>query len=341
MKKKWEMVFMGVVLIAFFGMIFFPTSVVAGPVKLRYACFTPAPAFPSIQMERWKKEVEKRTGGKVAITTYNGGTLLNAKNMMDGVVAGQADIGVLVTAYQPGRFIVTNATSLPIGFPDSLVASLTLWDFYRKYKPREFDEVKVLTMFTNPPADLLTKKPMRKLEDLQGKNLRGSGGAAKVLKAWGANPIGMPISEAAESLQKGVIDGMLSSAEVMKFFKFAESCRYMTKTASVIYPFAVVMNWDSWKRLPKDVQKVMDDMATEHSIWMGEFNNRMVGETTAWSKKNYNVEVITLPKEEKARWDKKVEPITAGWIKKAKKRGLPAEKMVEDIKALARKHANP
>lgn len=338
MEKKLGWVFIGAVLSAFLGSVFLSSNVMAGPITLRYAGFTPAPAFPAIQMERWKKEVEARTDGKVLINLFHGETLLDAKNMMDGVIAGQADIGVLVTAYQPGRFMVTNATSLPLGFPDSLVASLTVWDFYKKYKPKEFDEVKVITMFANPPADLLTRIPIRKLEDIKGKNLRGSGGAAKVLKAWGANPVGMPISEAAEALQKGVIEGMLSSAEVMKFFKFAESCRFMTLTNSVIYPFAVVMNWNSWKRLPQDVQKVIDDMATEQCRWVGEFNNRMVGETTEWSKKNYNVEVIQLSKEEMARWNKLVEPITDEWIKNAKEKGLPAEAMIEDIKTMAKKN---
>ncbi|MCP3954925.1 MAG: C4-dicarboxylate ABC transporter substrate-binding protein, partial [Desulfobacterales bacterium] len=78
-----------------------PPCVTAGSIKLNYANFPPAPTFPCVQMERWKAEVEKRTNGKVAINTYPGGTLLGAKNMMDGVISGQADIGALCMAYQP------------------------------------------------------------------------------------------------------------------------------------------------------------------------------------------------------------------------------------------------
>src|SRR3972149_4723633 len=101
-------------------------SLLSGPaqaqIKLTYANFPPAPTFPCVQMERWKTEVEKRTNGKVAVQTFPGGTLLDAKNMMDGVIAGTADIGCLCMAYQPGRFMVTNATALPLGFPDATVA---------------------------------------------------------------------------------------------------------------------------------------------------------------------------------------------------------------------------
>jgi TRAP-type C4-dicarboxylate transport system substrate-binding protein len=101
-----------------------PIGAVAGSISLSYANFPPAPTFPCVQMERWKTEVEKRTNGAVSIKTYPGGTLLGAKEMMDGVIAGQADIGNLCMAYQPGRFIVTNATSLPLGIPNARTGSL-------------------------------------------------------------------------------------------------------------------------------------------------------------------------------------------------------------------------
>ena len=52
---------------------------------LTYANFPPAQTFPCVQMERWKTEVEKRTGGAIAVQTFPGSTLLGAKNMLRGV----------------------------------------------------------------------------------------------------------------------------------------------------------------------------------------------------------------------------------------------------------------
>ena len=71
------------------------TTPAQAQIKLSYANFPPAPTFPCVQMEMWKTEVEKRTGGKVKVDTYPGSTLLSAKNMFDGVIAGTADIGCL------------------------------------------------------------------------------------------------------------------------------------------------------------------------------------------------------------------------------------------------------
>lgn len=339
MKRKASLVLAGFFLILTVMALVVSTPASAGPVRLSYANFPPAPTFPCVQMERWKDEVEKRTGGQVAVNTFPGGTLLGAKNMMDGVVAGQADIGCLSMAYQPGRFMLTNAASLPLGIPDARVGSLVLWDLYQKYAPASFDKVKVLTMFVSAPANIMCKKPVRTLADIKGLDLRASGGAAEILKAWGANQVGMPMSATPEALQKGVVEGVFSSLEVMKDLKFAEICKYVTITDAVIYPFAVVMNLDRWNGLPDDVKKVMEDLGREQAEWTGTYMDEHVKAAMEWSKKTHNVEVTVPSSEEKAKWDALLRPITDRWIADAKAKGFPSEEIVNDIMALTRKHS--
>jgi TRAP-type C4-dicarboxylate transport system substrate-binding protein len=338
MRRIIGFVIAGIFLASLFTIILMPAPVKAGPIKLSYAQFAPPSTFVGVQLERWKKEVEKRTGGKVAIDAFHGGTLLGAKNMMDGVIAGTADIGSLCMAYQPGRFIITNATSLPLGFTNARVASLTLWDLYLKYKPKAFSQVKVLSMYTCGTSNIMSRVPVRKLEDLKGLDLRASGGAAKILKAWGANQVGMPMSATPEALQKGVVKGLFSSLEVLKDFKFAEICKYVTVTDTVIYPFAVVMNMKKWNSLPRDVQKVMDEMAREHAEWTGSYMDEHVIESIEWSKKTQGVEIISLPKAERARWDALLEPVTSNWIKETNAKGYPAAAIVDDIKGFMKKY---
>jgi len=338
MNKRAVIALTGIFLVSACITVFTAPVVFAGTIKLSYANFPPAPTFPCVQMERWKKEVEKRTNGKVAVSTYPGGTLLGAKNMMDGVIAGQADIGNLCMAYQPGRFVVTNATSLPLGIPNSRVGSLALLDLYQKYKPAPFAKVKVLAMFTTAPTNIMSKVPVRNLNDIKGLDLRASGGAAQILGAWGANPVGMPMPATVEALQKGVVKGLFSSLETMQDFKFAEMCKYVTMTDTVIYPFAVVMNMDAWKALPADVQKVMDDLIREQSEWTGNYMDNHVNGAVQWSKSQQGVEFIQLSAAEKARWDAKLAFLTDKWVQGADAKGLPASGIVEDIGMLIKKY---
>jgi TRAP-type C4-dicarboxylate transport system substrate-binding protein len=340
MTRRAEIITIGICLVLFLIVgSGFGTRADARPIQLSYANFPPATTFPCVQMERWKQEVEKRTNGKVVINTFPGGTLLGAKNMMDGVIAGQADIGNLCMAYQPGRFMLTNATSLPLGISDAHTGSKVLWDLYKQYQPRAFAKVKVLTMFTTAPANIMSRKPVRGLADLRGFDLRASGGAAQILKAWGANQVGMPMSATPEALQKGVVQGLFSSLEVMKDLKFAELCRYVTMTNTVIYPFAVVMNMDTWRSLPKDVQDVMTDLGEEQAVWTGEYMDNHVQESIRWSRKTYQVEFIPIPDSERSEWEQRLKPIEEQWIRAAAAKGLPGEAIVEDIRALIKKHS--
>jgi TRAP-type transport system periplasmic protein len=316
-----------------------PVSALAETVRLTYANFPPAPTFPCVQMEHWKTEVEKRTDGAVRVDTFPGGTLLGAKSMMDGVMTGQADIGCVALAYQPGRFPVANATSLPLEIPDARTGSRVLWDLFLKYRPESLRGVKVLTMFTSPPSNIMSRKPIRTLEDMAGMNLRASGGAAEILRAWGANQVGMPMSETPEALQKGVVQGLLSSLDVMKDMKFAEICRYVTVTDTVIYPFAVVMNLNRWNALPPEVRTVMEEMAEEHAEWTGNYVDNHVKDSLAWSRETHDVEVIRLSDAERNRWNERLAPIVRDWVEEAAGKGMPAEEIVADIRELTARYA--
>jgi TRAP-type C4-dicarboxylate transport system substrate-binding protein len=309
-------------------------------IKLSYANFPPAPTFPCVQMERWKTEVEKRTNGKVKVDTYPGSTLLNPKNMFDGVIAGTADIGCLATSYQPGAFPVVEAIDLPLGWPSATVASVSLWDLVDKYKPKELEKVKVITMFTCPPANIMSMKPVLSLGDIKGYELRASGTGAKILEILGAAPVAMPQSDVPEALQKGVIKGNVSSLEVMKDFKYAEYCHYVTSNVNLfVVSFAVVMNQAKWNALPDDVKKVIDDMRKEQAIWTGQYVDNHVNEAMKWSKETHKVQVSTLPKAELDKWYALLNPMMDKYLKDYEAKGLPTKAILDDVMKLKAKYS--
>ncbi len=308
-----------------------PKISLAQQITLKYANFPPATTFPCVQMERWAREVEKRTNNKVKVQTFPGGTLLSAKNMFDGVVAGTADIGCLAMGYQPGRFPVSEAIDLPIGFTSARAASMALLDLLEKYKPKEFEQVKVLTAFTCPPADFMTKTPVRSLKDLKGMELRASGVATEILKRLGAVPVGMPQSEAPEAIQKGVVKGNVSSMEILKDFNFAAYLPYATEAKLFVVSFAVVMNKDKWDSLPSDVKKVMDDLKREHAEWTATYVDNHVLEALKWSKEKYNHQVFKFPPEDLEEIKRLTRPIIDDYIKRVTAQGLPGKQIIEDV----------
>ncbi len=315
-----------------------PPVQAAQEIKLTYANFPPAQTFPCVQMERWAKEVEKRTNGKVKVQTFPGGTLLPAKNIFDGVISGTADIGNFAMSYQPGRFPVSEAVDLPLGFQNARAASLALYDLIEKYRPKEFEKVKIITLFTCAPNDLMTSKPVKSLADLKGMELRVSGTGAEVIKRLGGIPIAMPMSDTPEAIQKGIVKGIVSSLETLKDFNYAAYCPYATEANLFVVSFAVVMNKDKWEALPADVKKVIDDLRREQAEWTGDYMDRHVKESLAWSKAKYNHQVFPLSKKDQAEVSRLVQPMLDDYIKRTEAQGIPGKKIVGDVQQFKKKY---
>ena len=314
------------------------TAQAGEPLVLRYANFPPAATFPCVQMERWAKEVEKRTQGKVKVQTFPGGTLLAAKNIFDGVISGMADIGNFAMSYQPGRFPVSEAVDLPMGFTSARAASLTLFDLIEKYKPKEFAQVKVLTLFTCPPTQFMTKTPVKTLADLKGMELRVAGTNAEVVKRLGGIPVAMPQSETPEAIQKGVVKGMVSSMEILKDFKFAAYTPYATIANLPIVSFAVVMNQAKWNSLPAEVKDVLEKMRREQAEWTGKYVDDHVTEAIAWSRANYNHQIFELPADDHEKVASLLKPMTEDYVKRTAALGLQGAQIVTDVQELKKKH---
>jgi len=336
--KKMAVMLLGISLIVWLAMVAPGTADAQQKITLKYANFPPATTFPCVQMERWAKEVEKRTGEKVKVQTFPGGTLLAARNIFDGVVAGTADIGNFAMSYQPGRFPVSEAIDLPIGFSSAAAASMALYDLIEKYNPKEFEATKILTLFTCPPADFMTKTPVRALKDLKGMELRTSGTGTEVLKRLGAIPVGMPQSEAPEAIQKGVVKGNVSSMEILKDFNFAAYLPYATEANLFVVSFAVVMNKDKWNAMPADVKKVFDDLRREQSEWTGKYVDNHVKEALTWSKEKYKHELLKFSAADQAEIAKAVKPMIDEYVKKVSGQGLPGEQIVAELSKLKEKY---
>ncbi|MSM41043.1 MAG: C4-dicarboxylate ABC transporter substrate-binding protein [Geobacter sp.] len=313
----------------------------AETITLTYANFPPAATFPSVQMERWAKELEKRTGGKVKVKTFPGGTLLNAKNMLEGVTSGSADIGNFAMSYQPGRFPVSEAVDLYHGFTSATVASQVLFDLVQKYQPKEFEKVKVITLFTCPPTNIMTRNPVRKLADLKGVELRVAGTSAEVLKRLGGVPVAMPQSETPEAIQKGVVKGMISSLEILQDFKFAAYTPNVTIANLPVVSFAVVMNKSRWDALPADVKKAIDGLSREQAVWTGEYVDQHVREALAWSAREYKLQQFALSPAEQQQIGRLLAPMTDEYIRKVDAKGLNGRQIVTDVRALKAKYEKP
>lgn len=315
-------------------------TVAPAPVTLTYANFPPAATFPCVQMEHWREAVEAQSQGNVTVKTFPGGQLLGAKNMIDGVIDGTADIGCFAMSYHPGRFPLAEAVDQPHFFPSAACASLVLHDLIEKYQPKEFDKVEILAVFTCPPAGIMTSQEVTSLADLQGMSLRVSPTAVDLAKALGTMPVAMPQSDTPQAIQKGTVKGMVSSMEVLKDMGYAAYCPYALKLDLSVVGFAVVMNKAKFDSLPEATRQLLKGMAREQAEWTGKYVDDHVTEALTWSTTEKGLKLNTLSAAETAEVHAKLQPLVDEYVKRAAAAGLPGEQIIQDVAALKEKYAD-
>ncbi len=296
-------------------------------VTLSYSIFFPATHAHTILATEWAAEVEKRTNGAVKINMFPGGTLTPPDQCYDGVIKGISDVGMSVVSYTMGRFPLTEVIDLPLGYTSGIQATRLTNAYFEKFKPKEFDDVKMMYMHAYGPGIVHTgKKPVKVMEDLKGLKIRCSGTSAKVVRALGATPVAMPQTEVYDALQKGIVEGVVCPIEALKGFKLTEVTKYTTQNYGSSYSlsFFVAMNKKKWDSLPKDVQETIEKINKEWSDKTGHCWD-MIDKEAKELGLSRGHEFIALSKEEDARWAQAVKPMMAEYVTAAKAKNLPGE----------------
>jgi len=312
------------------------------PIELSLANFWPPTHFLNTeQVPNWIADMEAATNGRVKITNYGGGTLLKGPETYDGVVKDVADIGISVFAYTRGRFPLLEAWELPgIPYANATTSAVVAWEGYKKFKPAELSDTKVLYLFATGPGHMWTKKPVRNLDDLQGMRIRATGLSAKSLEVLGAIPEAMSQGESTEALMKGVVDGNLSPLETLLGFKQAEYVDYLTLTPFIYNTlFFCVMNLEKWNSLPAEVQQAFDQTNEKWAEKAGQIWDSHMQEGFDYGVKENGMEVIELSADETAKWKALLAPLHDKYLEDMKAKGLPGKEVLDWVLEAGEKYS--
>jgi TRAP-type transport system periplasmic protein len=309
-------------------------------VTLEFASFFPPTDKLSMALGAFGKDIETKTNGRVKVNFHPGGTMVPPHQTFDGVLKEIVDIGETSFAITPGRFPMMEALDLPTEANNSIVMTKLANEFYKKFKPKELDAVKVLFLTAPSQQYLHTKKPVRKLEDLKGMKIRCAGGAVvNLVKALGAVPVVMPASDVYDALKKGVMEGTIVPWAAVGQFKFYEVVDYTTMNlrTSVSSVGMIVMNKAKWNSLPPDVQKTIDALSEEYAQKMAVIWDEKDAESIK-AANAYKHQIITLNAAEEERWVKAAAPIYDDYVKDKTAKGLPAAEALAFIKDWVKKN---
>ncbi len=308
-------------------------------IKLRYSNFFPPTHAIGKLSEDWCKEIEKRTQGRVKIAYFPGSTLTPPMQTYDGTVRGIADIGQALLAYAPGRLPLSEVLQLPLGYKNGYQATSLANAYYKKFQPKEFDDVKVMYLHGGAPALFYTKKVISSIEGIKGLRIKASADSAPVVLAVGGAPVTQPITETYDSLQRGVVDGVVGPIEILKGWKFAEVVKGSLENYAISYMTSmfVVMNKAKWNSISKADQEVIEKINEEWAEKQAKLWIVLDDESKEYSIAK-GVKWVKVSKEEEVRTAEAMKPIRDKYVQEMKAKGLPGDEALKFCQEYLKAH---
>lgn len=264
-----------------------------------------------------ENEVPKLTGGRLHITLYPAASLVPTKEIFDSCRKGTIDGATASPIYWMGIVpIGAIASNCPMTFREPWEGLYFHYVMGFENMMKEAHAKFNMLYYTEKiyPTALISKKPIRKIEDFKGMKIRSSGAIADFLKDLGAATSLIPGEELFLALQTGVVDaahwGAAGGALSMKFCEVAKY--YIQPNLAMAGTDVIVINKDAYAALPKDVQVILD-LALKQRVWY-RTHEYIMDEVKALDtmKRDYKVTVLTLPPEDQKKmvkvamkqWDK-------------------------------------
>jgi len=313
---------------------------------LKVASFTSKQSSTSPWFEKTKMELAAQSNGRLKLEMYYGASMGPMPRHYDLARTGVADMAFFQHGVTRGRFPLTELFHspylVPPGAKGSLVASQIAADLKDKYLAKEHKGTKLIWIVFNRPSGVYdSSKPIRSIADLKGRRYRAPTPTdVAMMKALGALPIGMPATHMAESLQKGTIDGVVTDPMGVFSFKLGSLVHHYTNMFVSVISFGLVMNPKSYAALPRDLQKMIDALGTkESSVNMAKMS---WGEAPAVMKymDGLKLETVTMSAAAEAEMHALSKKVMGDRIAEMEKKGLPARKVYNEMKTLAKKYSS-
>jgi TRAP-type C4-dicarboxylate transport system substrate-binding protein len=155
----------------------------------------------------------------------------------------------------------------------------------------------------------------------------------------GANPVGMPISKLTMSLEKKVVDGMLTPYSAVIDFRLWDLVKYIAEVDMYLSPMVVLMNKQKWNSLPDAAKKAVDEASgMQWGLHAAQVYDSHDQNTVNQNKESRKIQIYKVPPFEKKKFIAAVKGMQADWIAEVSKKGIPAKELLGVVYEAARLH---
>jgi len=285
---------------------------------LKWAVFTPDSevTFRTV-MKPFAEAVQRETDNAVVFDLFPNGALgRNPGQQPQMVIDGVADVAWVVPSYSPGRFPDTEVLELPGLFKDLRESSLVATRLNQRKVLNDFTDFYVIGLWGTAPYSIHTNFPVNSIADLRGKTIRASSKTeSAALRAFGAVPIGMPVTEIPEAISRGTISGTTSHMSPFFDFGLDRVTNHHFFIGLGVVPLAVLMNKKKFDALPQSARTVIGRNAGDA------LTNRWIESVTSYNeanleklKSNPKNKVVFPSQAQRDEAQKLLAPVRVEWV---------------------------
>ncbi|GLQ05081.1 C4-dicarboxylate TRAP transporter substrate-binding protein [Sneathiella chinensis] len=292
-------------------------------------------------------QLEQRTNGDLKIEFHWGGALLKAKAAPKGIGAGAADMGLVLGVYNPKFHHGLTLGDLPTQYSDPWVSTRAMYELIQTNKDLqdEFDKLNLqfIANVTATEIQLICKgDPVRTLEDIKGKKVRGIGVYGKIFKDLGATPVSMTVYKSYQGLDTGLLDCSQIYTYAIPAFKLQEVASEVTLLDwGALLGLAYVMNKDTYEALPQEQKDIINQLGSDYVDHFAEKARQGNMDALAELEKaadGNKVNIHTLSPADKEKLLEASGPYLAEWQAEAEKLGMDGAAMHKQFLALLKKY---
>jgi tripartite ATP-independent transporter DctP family solute receptor len=251
-------------------------------------------------MKKFAELVAARSGGKIKVSLFLGGTLGSDQAVTSSVASLSKDLAVFDFPFLFANEKESDAIcDGPIG--------------QKLHKALEAKGIIGLAYWELGYRQITTsKRAISKVEDIDGLKLRVIPNPINIdwVKALGANPTPMPFPEVYAALETKAIDGQENPISVIASNKFWEVQKFVGLTNHQYNPQSVFVSKKVWDTMSPAEKKIIQDSATEATRLQREASRAAQAANLELLKKN-GMTVTHLAPAEVAKLREKMKPVIA------------------------------
>ncbi|AFL50806.1 tripartite ATP-independent transporter DctP family solute receptor [Sinorhizobium fredii] len=264
-------------------------------------------------MEKFAELVNEKSGGKIEVKLFPGGTLGGDVQTVSALQGGVVEMTVLNAGILANNVKQFGVVDLPFLFNSGEEADKVMDGPFGESLLKLLPDTGLVGLgywelgFRNLTNN---RHPVTKLDDIKGLKIRTiqSPIPLELFNTLGANAVPLPYTELYTALETGTVDGQENPAANILNAKFYEVQKYMTLTRHQYNPQIVLVSKKFWDGLNDEEKAVLQSAATEARDFQRKVSREQDAKAIEEIKKT-GMEISELSPEEMQKLRDAVKPV--------------------------------